>query len=108
LWHQGVLAWDYSIIDREAESDQQATLGGDLSSWRQANGIRKHASRLSLHRVWQGQQDLVEAPPPEEHEYTTRLSSSACHVLALKRIKKRTWPMPFDCMAAILVGLGAA
>ena len=28
LWHQGVLAWDYSIIDREAESDQQATLGG--------------------------------------------------------------------------------
>ena len=120
LWHQGIPAWDYwqrgsavkrmpgfwSIIDRDAESERQAALGRDFSSWLQENGIRKHASRISLRRFWQGQQDLVEAPPPGEQEYTKRLSNSTGHVLiADDKDKKRTWPMPLDCMATIMVGL---
>ena len=87
----------WSIIDRDAESERQAALGRDFSSWLQENGIRKHASRISLRRFWQGQQDLVEAPPPGEQEYTKRLSNSTGHVLiADDKDKKRTESiMPF-------------
>ena len=108
IWHQGIPARDYwqrglavkrmpgnwSIIDRDAASNQQAALGQDLSSWLQENGIRKHASSISLRRFWQGQQDLVEA------EYTKRLSSSTGHVLIAN-----DKDMPFDCMSTIMVGL---
>lgn len=120
LWSQGLFALEHglrgqavqqkpgnwSIVDRAADSAEWSEVAKDIQGWFRDKNIGKHASRRCLRKYWCGPSRQHEEPPQEEADYVRRLLAGNEEVLVPDdKDKKRTWAMPFQCLAAILVGL---
>ena len=120
LWQQGVLAFDHwrrglqvqrlpgswDIIDRRQQEEEQQILGQEVKHWMRDKFILKSASRQAMKTYWNSRPPKQADPPAEEQAYVETLGAPPGNVLVQDdKDRKRTWAMPYDCLAAILVAL---
>ena len=120
LWQQGVLALDHwrrgvqvrrlpgnwDIIDRAQQAEEQQTLGQEVKQWMRDKFILKPVTKRAMKAYWDSRPPKQADPPAEEQAYVEALEAPLGNVLVQDdKDRKRTWSMPWDCLASILVAL---
>ena len=120
LWQQGVLALDHwrrgvqvrrlpgnwDIIDRAQQAEEQQTLGQEVKQWMRDKFILKPVTKRAMKAYWDSRPPEQADPPAEEQAYVEALEAPLGNVLVQDdKDRMRTWSMPWDCLASILVAL---
>ena len=91
---------------RNGGPEEQQTLSQEVKQWMRDKFILKPVTKRAMKAYWDSRPPEQADPPAEEQAYVEALEAPLGNVLVQDdKDRKRTWSMPWDCLASILVAL---
>ena len=93
-------------LTEHSKRKNSKTLGQEVKQWMRDKFILKPVTKRAMKAYWDSRPPEQADPPAEEQAYVEALEAPLGNVLVQDdKDRKRTWSMPWDCLASILVAL---